>query len=92
MGRKKETINPTFDNFVVVSPKSIELAFYIRQFRRIHNFSQKEMADLCTKYGEHNGTKFRWDEISRYENYKTIPTPPKFQILMNTMDITPEML
>lgn len=89
---RKKLVNPTFDKFIVVSPKQIELAIYIRQFRRIHNFSQEEMAALCTKYGESSGVKIHWTEISNYENYKHIPTPPKFKVLMNTMDITADML
>lgn len=87
-----DKINPTFNDFIVVSRKQIELAIYIRQFRRIHNFSQQQMAELCTMYGKSAGIKFNFTEISKYENYKTIPTPPKFQILMNAMNIDSSML
>lgn len=92
MSRPKKTINPTFDDFFVVSPKSIELAIYLRRFREIHNLSQVEMARLCTMYGRSMNIQFVASEIHKYEYCKTIPTPPKFQILMNTMDITPDML
>lgn len=88
----REQINPTFDNFMLISPKSVELAIYIRQFRRLHNLSQNEMAKICTLHGKKQGIKFTQRSICAYENYETIPTPPKFQILMNTMDITPDML
>ena len=86
--------NPIFfyDEQVKVSRKQVELAFYIRQFRRIHNLSQPEMARLCSLYGKDSGVRFFPSEIHEYENYRHAPTPPKFQILMNTMDITPEML
>jgi hypothetical protein len=89
---RKYKTNPTFDDFIVVSRKQVELAIYIRQFRRIHQFSQQEMASLCTKFGEPSGIKFHWTEISCYENYKTIPRQNKFQILMNVMDLDPTML
>ena len=80
--------NPTFNDLEIVSRKQVELAFFIRAFRRINNMSQKEMADLCSCYGVHFDTM----DISRYENYKAAPTMPKFQILMKTMHITPHDL
>jgi transcriptional regulator with XRE-family HTH domain len=88
----KERINPVFDNFVMLSPKQVELAIYIRQYRRIHELSQRDMAKVCSLYGEKKGIKFAQTEIACYENYKTIPTPAKFEILMNTMNITADML
>ena len=92
MKRKGRKVDPTFDNFIMVSPKQIELAIFIRQYRRIHELSQADMARICTFYGEPFGVKFTNVDISAYENYKSIPTTPKFQVLMNTMDITPQML
>lgn len=89
---RKNKVNPVFDEFFMVSPKQIELAIYIRQYRRIHQLSQTEMAKVCSLYGEPFGIKFTNFDISVYENCKHIPTPSKFQILMNTMDITPQML
>jgi len=89
---KRETINPVFDNFRMISPKQVELAIYIRQYRKIHELSQCDMARICSIYGEPFGIKFIQQEIDRYENYKTVPTKAKFQVLMNTMDITPDML
>lgn len=88
----KRVYDPVFNEFIVVSPKQVELAIYIRQFRKIHNLSQKEMAELCSLYGKDNNISFKSCEIWFYENYKRIPTKPKFQVLMNTMDITPDML
>lgn len=75
-----------------VTRKQIELAFYIRQYRRIHQLSQTQMANICTLYGKPHNVKFAVSEISEYENYKHMPTPPKFQILMNTMDLDPDVL
>ena len=89
---KKESINPVFGHFIKVSPTQVELAIYIRQFRRIHELSQSDMAKICSLYGEDKGVKFKQAEIGRYENYKTVPTPAKFEILMNTMNITQDML
>lgn len=92
MKRKGRKVDPIFDNFMMVSPKQIELAIFIRQYRRIHELSQAEMAKICTLYGEPSGIKFTNFDISVYENCKTVPTTPKFQVLMNTMNITPQML
>ena len=88
----KNKINPVFDNFIMVSPKQIELAIYIRQFRRIHQLSQQQMADLCSLYGEPYNVKFTNFNISVYENCRQIPRPVKFQVLLNTMDLTEDML
>ena len=82
----KKNVNPTFDDFVVVSRKQVELAILVRQFRRIHNLSQKEMANICSLYGKPRNVIFSQTDICKYENYKTIPTPPKFTTLMNAMD------
>ena len=84
---RREQINPVFTNFRMISPQQVELAIFIRQYRRIHNLSQTEMAKLCSIYGKSKGVKFHFTEISNYENYKSIPTPAKFQCLMNTMDL-----
>ena len=89
---RKDKINPTFDDFVVVSRKQVELAIFIRQYRRINHLSQHEMAEICSIIGAKHNIKFLTSEISNYENYKTIPRPYKFQILMQIMDITPSML
>lgn len=88
----KAKVNPTFDNFVLLSPKQVEFAIYIRQFRRIHELSQREMATLCNHYGKSHNVKISAMDISNYENYKNIPTPPKFSTIMNTMDLDPAML
>lgn len=74
---------------ISVTKTQIELAFYIRNYRRIHELSQPEMAKICTLYGKSHNVKFAASEICAYENYKHMPTPPKFQILMNTMDLDP---
>ena len=89
---RREKVNPIFDNFRMISPKQVELAIYIRQYRRIHELSQRDMAQLCTLYGKPHNVRFSQNDINNYENYKNIPTPSKFAALMNTMDITPSML
>ena len=90
--RKRETINPVFKDFRVISPQSVELAIYIRSYRRMHEISQMEMAKICTIRGRRNNVSFTQNDIDRYEKYKNVPTPPKFQILMETMNITPSDL
>ena len=87
--KTKKSINPTFDDFVVVSRKQVELAIYIRQFRRMHNLSQEQMARICSAHGRSRKISFSGVDISNYENYKHIPTPPKFQTLMSAMDLDP---
>lgn len=91
--RKKEReIEKTLEQeepILSVTKTQVELAFYIRQYRRIHEMSQVEMAQLCSLYGKPYNVKFSCSEISSYENYKHKPTPHKFQVLMNTMDLDP---
>lgn len=83
----KKNANPVFDDVRLLSPKQVLFAFYMTEYRRKYNLSQKEMAEICSLYGEPSHVKFTQNDISSYEIYKTIPTPPKFQILMNTMNI-----
>lgn len=92
MSKRKEQINPVFNDFMFISPKQVMLSAYMKNYRCRHNFSQTEMANVCSLYGKPQGVSFDVMEINRYENYKTIPTPRKFQVLMNTMDIDPSML
>lgn len=92
MRSRKETINPVFNDFMHISPKQVIFSMYIKNYRSRHNFSQAQMAKVCSLYGEPEGISFTIMEISHYENYKTIPTPAKFQVIMKTMDIDPSML
>lgn len=81
-----------FSDMKKISPQMVELAFYIRAFRRINNLSQAEMAEICNEYGKKNNVKMHFTEISNYERYKVIPSEVKFQILLDTMKITREDL
>ena len=83
----KQNANPEFNDVRLISPKQVILAFHMTEYRRKYNLSQREMAEICSLYGEPSNIKFAQTEIAKYETYKTIPTPPKFQILMNTMNI-----
>lgn len=76
-----------YNDIITVSRKQVELAICIRQYRRIHDLSQKQMAKICSIYAEPYGVKFANTEISNYENYRIRPSAKKFQILMSAMDI-----
>jgi transcriptional regulator with XRE-family HTH domain len=89
---RKGKQNPFFDDFQMRSMKLIRLSICIQNYRRHYNLSQREMADICTLYGEPVNVKFFQTEIANYENCKTVPTPPKFQVLMNTMNIDESVL
>ena len=89
---KRAKVNPTFDNFTILSPKQVTFSCYLKMFRRQHNFSQKQMADLCTLYGKPYGIKLTQNDISRYECMKNIPRTNKFKTMMITMDLEPSML
>ena len=89
---KRKKVNPIFDNFQVLSPKQVTFSCYMKMYRKKYNLSQAEMAEICSLYGEPHNIKFDFTEISRYENMKTIPTPHKFEVLMNVMNIDSSML
>ena len=74
-----------------VSPKLVILGFYITNYRRTHNISQRQMADICTLYGKPHNIKFSQVDIWNYERYRCAPTPPKFQVLMNALNIDESM-
>ena len=84
---RKRNVNPEFDDVQILSPKQVLLSYYIIQYRKRFNLSQREMAEICSSYGKANNVKFAQREIGLYESYRTIPTPPKFQVLMNTLNI-----
>ena len=86
--RKGRKIPDVFNDFAYISPKQVTLSCYIKMYRQKYNISQQEMAKICSMYGEPHKVKFACCEIYNYENYKTIPSEPKFQILMNTLGIT----
>ena len=90
--KKKNTMhaprNIYFDDYIYVSRKLIGLGTCITNFRRLNDLSQKEFAEICTEYGKNTNVKFTVMEINRYENYKTVPTQKKFQVLLKTMHIT----
>lgn len=83
---KKQPKTPQEIPFVVTR-EQVELAFYIRNYRRIHELSQVQMAAICSCYGEPNNIRITPSDISCYENYNRMPTKGKFQVLLNTMDI-----
>ncbi len=89
---KRRKVNPIFDNFQVLSPKQVTFACYMKMYRKKYNLSQAEMAEICSLYGEPHKIKFAMSEISGYETMKTIPTMPKFQVLMNVLGINVSML
>ena len=84
--------NRKIENKLTVTRTQVELAFFIRQFRRIHELSQIQMAKICTVYGKPYNEKFYSGQICDYENYKHMPNKKRFQILLNTMDISEDML
>ena len=92
--RLKGRQNPFFfsGERIEVSPLQVELAICIRQYRRVHNITQDQMARICSIRGREAGIKFATSEIWTYENYRIAPTQPKFQVLMDVMGITPEIL
>lgn len=73
----------------VVSKKQIELVLNITEYRRIHNISISEMAKICTLYGGSYGVKFTSSDICNYENLKSAPRKPKFQVLCNVLNMDP---
>ena len=79
--------NDLFNDTIVVSRKQVELAIYLRNYRRMHELSQVEMAGLCSIYAEPYHVKITSQEISDFENYRKKPSRKKFQILLNTMDL-----
>ena len=81
-----------FNDCRSISPKQVELAICIRMYRRMNTMSQEEMAKICTLYGKSKNVKFTTHDISDYENYKRAPRAKKFQILLNTMKITPQTI
>ena len=90
--KRKGKQNPFFDDFQMRSMKLIRLSICIQNYRRYYNLSQAQMARICTLYGKPDNIKFTQTEIAKYENCKTVPTSPKFQILMNTLNINESVL
>lgn len=89
---RKGSRNPIFDDYQMRSLKLIRFGMCVENYRRLHNLSQREMAEICTLYGESLNIKFYQTEIANYENYKTAPTLQKFQIIMKTMNIDESVL
>ena len=85
LNKRRKRKEPT----ITVTRTQVELAFFIRNYRRIHELSQPQMAKICTLYGEPHNVKFSASDICGYENYKHMPTTLKFQVLLNTMDLDP---
>ena len=90
--KRKGRQNPFFDDYAIQSAKLIRFSICIRIYRRQHNLSQTQMAHICTICGQPENIKFHQAEIANYENGKVAPTPPKFQILMKTMNINESVL
>lgn len=88
----KKHVNPVFNDFQYISPKQVTFAMYLVDYRRRHNFSTKETAKVFSMYGKPENVKITNFDISMYERYKLIPTPKKFQVIMQAMDLSPDML
>jgi len=88
----KRINNPVFNDFQMISPKQVMFSYYINLYRKKFNISQREMADVCSLYGKPHNVKITVQDICFYENYKRIPTPQKFQVIMDTMNLDPTCL
>lgn len=84
--------NPVFNDFQMISPKQVMFSYYINLYRKKFNISQREMADVCSLYGKPHNVKVTAQDIYFYESYKRIPTPQKFQVIMDTMNLDPTCL
>ena len=73
--------------FKYVSDKQIELALSMNGYRRTHNMSQTEFAEICNLYGEPHGIKFSMYQISNYERMRKAPRKARFQILCNVLNM-----
>jgi hypothetical protein len=91
MSKTKDKINPVFNDFRY-SRKQVIFSLYLNEYRRKYNLSLDQMAHVCTLYGKNKNIKFAGNEIYKYERCETVPTMPKFQVLMNTININENML
>lgn len=73
--------------FKLVSFKQMRLALAINGYRREHQLSQKEMAHICSLFGEPNGVKFFEAEISQYELMNRAPRKKKYDVLCNVLNL-----
>ena len=80
------------DDFQVVSRKQVELAIWIRSYRRCHEISLQTMANLATIKGRSQNVRFNAGEIGKYENYRRIPSTRKLNVLLDVIGITLEDL
>lgn len=83
----KSKVNPIFNDMRMMSPKQAFLSMELIKYRMKYNLSQEKMAKICSEFGAPHGIKFAGSEIYNYENYKTIPRPNKFKILLNTLGL-----
>lgn len=74
-------------DFQIISRRQVELAINIRAYRGNHNLSQSQFAKIATVYGAPQKIKFSVTDISRYENYQTIPSEKKMFVLLAAMDL-----
>ena len=70
---------------ITVTKRQIDFAIGMNEYRRKHNLSQAEMANICTLFGVSRGVKFAQTEISAYETLRTAPRPVKFQVLTDVI-------
>lgn len=74
-------------DFQILSRRQVELAINLRAYRGNHRLSQQQFARIATVYGTTQKVKFNAQEISRYENYQTIPSEKKMFVLLAAMNI-----
>ena len=79
-------------DFQVVSRRQVELAINMREYRKEHDLSQVQFAKIATIYGVYQKVKFTHWEISKYENFKTIPSEKKMFVLLAAMGMDLEDL
>lgn len=66
---------------VTISDKQMQFAFALNEYRRSHNITLEQMARICSLYGEPQGVKFHFTELSCYELLKKAPSKSKYDVL-----------
>lgn len=68
--------------------KQVIFAYKINEYRRTHNLSLAEFADVCNICGEGKYGKFYPCDISQYENRKRTPHKARFQLISSIVNPT----
>lgn len=76
------------DKKITVTRRQINFGVTIRLFRYSNEFSLKDVVTLCNLEGKETGIKFSETDISNYENFKTVPSPAKFNVILKVLRIT----